>query len=174
MTGVAIVEKAPERCNSTLKIFLLVWNKNRGRSSNSDQQYIWSNSKSVVVLVHSIGDGLRGGGGVSVSSGTSSSSSGCTDRGDCWRGEAARVLQASNGWAAASYSVRTSEHGGRGGGSAAQPGSRAQLGKEEIQICNDKREMKSLMEEGEFIWKYYQESRNGGESEKRKEGKQWE
>ena len=68
-----------------------------------------------------------------------------------WRGEAARVLQASNGWAAASYSVRTSEHGGRGGGSAAQPGSRAQLGKEEIQICNDKREMKSLMEEGEFI-----------------------
>ena len=28
---------------------------------------------------------------------------------------------------------------------------RQQLSKEEIQICNDKREMKSLMEEGEFI-----------------------
>ena len=83
-----------------------------------------------------------GGGSTSVGGG-----GGCTDkqRGDWWRGEAARVLQASNGWAALTLAAGRSEQG------RSRRHCRARPGKEETQICNDKREMKSLMEEGEFI-----------------------
>ena len=72
--------------------------------------------------IHLGGGSTSGGGG----------GGGCTDkqRGDWWRGEAARVLQASNGWAALTLAAGRSE---QGRSRRPRPGSARQRGNTNLQ-----------------------------------------